>query len=406
MMLDNKDVRKLLLSLTLCVIFFICIFFIGTKAIEEDYNKALINNNAYIINGIITKYPGLQDDIIDLIVHNKGLEEGTILLEKYGIDEDTIMYHGNHDTLKKNLWIYNISVFLLGVIAILVIIIVFLWKHYKRIHHIGTYMTRILNDDYSIDIRDYEEGDLSNLKNDIYKVTIKLKEKSEILYQDKKYLEETLSDISHQLKTPLTSMYVITDILETEKSAKTRKEFLEKNRLQLERIEWLVTSLLKISRLDSGTEKLKKESVSVEELIHRAISPIAIPIEQKNITLTLNVTDYPLHIDLHWTVEALVNIIKNAMEHTNEEGSITISAIDNPLYSEIIIEDTGEGISKKDLPHIFERFYKGSSNNKESIGIGLNMAKKIINLEDGEIEVSSEKGVGTTFHIKFYKRNI
>lgn len=282
-----------------------------------------------------------------------------------------------------------------------------LYKQSEKIKDLSFYMNNILNNNYSFDIRDYEEGDLSNLKNDIYKMTVKLKEQSDFSLKDKKYLEEVLSDISHQLKTPLTSMYVINDVLLTSKDIKEEKklEFLKKNRKELERIEWLVTSLLKMSRLDSGSETLKIKEVELGSLIKKVLEPLEIPIELKGQKLILEYDPkIKLNIDISWTTEAFINILKNAHEHTKEEGTITIYAKDTPIYTEIEIRDNGEGIKEEDLPHIFERFYKGKEN-KESIGIGLHMAKKIINLEKGEIKALSSKE-GTIFNIKFYKQNL
>ena len=304
----------------------------------------------------------------------------------------------------------ELNIILLVTIFYLITIIItwyHLYKKSKKIKNLSTYMNNILNNNYSLDIRDYEEGDLSNLKNDIYKMTVKLKEKSDLNLKEKKYLEEVLSDISHQLKTPLTSMYVINDVLLSDKKIDDSKkqEFLMKNRKELERIEWLVTSLLKMSRLDSGSEKIIPKETKLDDLIRKTVTPLEIPIELKNQKL---IVEYDpkivLNIDLNWTTEALINILKNAHEHTKENGTIQIKAKDTVIYTEIEIIDTGEGISTTDLPHIFERFYKGKTN-KESIGIGLNMAKKIINLEKGDIKVTSNSN-GTTFNIKFYKQII
>lgn len=304
----------------------------------------------------------------------------------------------------------ELNIILLVTIFYLITIIItwyHLYKKNKKIKNLSTYMNNILNNNYSLDIRDYEEGNLSNLKNDIYKMTVKLKEQSDLSQKEKKYLEEVLSDISHQLKTPLTSMYVINDVLLSDKKIddSKKKEFLIKNRKELEQIEWLVTSLLKMSRLDSGSEKIIPKETKLDDLIRKTVTPLEIPIELKNQHLVLDYDkNIKLNIDLNWTTEALINILKNAHEHTKESGTIQIKAKDTVIYTEIEIIDTGEGISTTDLPHIFERFYKGKTN-KESIGIGLNMAKKIINLEKGDIKVISNSN-GTTFNIKFYKQII
>ena len=192
----------------------------------------------------------------------------------------------------------------------------------------------------------------------------------------------------------------------TELEGDVKREILAKNSLQLKRIEWLVTSLLKISRLDSGTVKLKKEETLVSNVIDRALLSLKVPIELKNINLVIECpSEATFNVDINWTSEALLNIIKNAYEHTDEKGIISIKVAQNPIYLEIDIADNGCGIKDKDINHIFERFYKGEENS-ESIGIGLNMAKKIIDLENGEIKVKSKVGVGTVFIIKFYKSSI
>lgn len=301
----------------------------------------------------------------------------------------------------------GIILMIVSLILVSTLIWIHLYQQSKKIKNLSSYMNSILNNNYSLDIRDYEEGDLSNLKNDIYKMTVKLKEQSDLSLKDKKYLEEVLSDISHQLKTPLTSMYIINDVLLSDKkiSEDKKQEFLMKNRKELERIEWLVTTLLKMSRLDSGSETLKIKEVPLGILIKKVLEPLEIPIELKKQELVLEYDeDVILNIDLNWTAEAIINILKNSHEHTKEEGMIIIKSKDTPIYTEIEIIDNGEGIDSKDLPHIFERFYKGKGN-KESIGIGLNMSKKIINLEKGEIKATSDSS-GTVFNIKFYKQNL
>ena len=366
-------------------------YFLISNVINNSYKQKIIDNESYLIGNLLNKYPNLKEDIISSYLIKDNYEIGNNLINEY-----------NLITIKNNNIIILIYC-LISALLLFVINFIYIKSIYKKIAKIDKYMNNILNDDYSINIKDYCEGDISNLKNDIYKMTIKLKEQSELLIKEKKYLEETLQDISHQIKTPLTSMYMINDILTNEKDENIKKEFLIKNKNQIERIEWLVTSLLKLSRLESGTVKLKKEKINLKELIDKSIEPINVLLELRNIKLTKNIIDVNLVVDINWTVEALLDVIKNACEHTVDKIEIVGST--NPLYTEIKIIDNGIGISKKDIKHIFERFYKGN-HNKESIGIGLNMSKKIINLQNGLIEVESKEGVGSTFIIKLYKNNL
>lgn len=407
-MLKNKEVRELILIEIIVLIIGIISILLLNKYSYETYKEAIIENNLYIIDSIISKYPELENEVIDGIInHNISESESYEILNKYGLDRlDTVDYLNNNSYINKTIRKYNIIYISILIIIVFSILIIYINKIYNKIRKLSIYANDILNNKYNMDIREYSEGDISNLKNDLYKMTIKLKEQNELSLKDKIYLQDTLSDISHQLKTPLTSMYVINELLYDDKLDKSlKKELLNKSKKGLERIEWLITSLLKMSRLDSGSEKLIFEEVKLINIINKTIEPIRIPLELKNINLNVSCSnDIKVNVDVNWTTEALINILKNAMEHTLENGNINIVCSDNPLYTMISISDDGCGISKKDLPHIFERFYKGMGN-KESIGIGLNMSKKIIESENGNISVKSKENEGTTFIIKLFKNN-
>ncbi len=407
-MLKNKEVRELILIEIIVLIIGIVSILLLNKYSYETYKEAIIENNLYIIDSIISKHPELENEVIDGIInHDISKSESYEILNKYGLDRlDTVDYLNDNSYINKTIRKYNIIYISILIIIVFSILIIYINKIYNKIKKLSIYANDILNNKYSMDIREYSEGDISNLKNDLYKMTIKLKEQNELSLKDKIYLQDTLSDISHQLKTPLTSMYVINELLYDDKLDKSlKKELLNKSKKGLERIEWLITSLLKMSRLDSGSEKLILERVKLINIINKTIEPIRIPLELKNINLNVSCSnDIKVNVDVNWTTEALINILKNAMEHTLENGNINIVCSDNPLYTMISISDDGCGISKKDLPHIFERFYKGM-NNKESIGIGLNMSKKIIENENGNISVKSKENEGTTFIIKLFKNN-
>lgn len=275
---------------------------------------------------------------------------------------------------------------------------------YSQIKKLSKYLSRIRQGESSLDLRDNKEGELSILKNEIYKVTVMLSEYNERLKEDKILLAEHMANISHQLKTPLTSMMVMVDLLKDENlPLDKRKQFTAKIYSQLERIEWLVTSLLTISKLDAGVLKMKAEKVKGEDLIQASIEPLLIPLEIKDITFHLEGGHNYLYCDRHWTREAILNILKNCIEHTKPGGRLEITISDNPLYSGLKIRDTGVGIAKEDLPHIFTRFYRGKNSSNDSVGIGLSMSYSIIQNQGGDITVNSLVGKGSVFYIKLYK---
>ena len=238
----------------------------------------------------------------------------------------------------------------------------------------------------------------------LYKVTLRLKEANELLEQETQYLADAMSDISHQLKTPLTSMRMMNELLaDPNLDEQTRLMFISQNKTQLDRLQWLVSSLLKFAKLDTKTADFKQEILSVKTLIQHAIEPLMIPLEIKEQQFIVQGDECKIVGDFHWTVEALTNIFKNAIEHTPVCGTIQVNIQKNPIYTEITIKDNGEGIDKEDLPYLFKRFYRGKNANRDSVGIGLAMAKSIINEQNGDILVESILGVGTTFKLKFYK---
>lgn len=304
-------------------------------------------------------------------------------------------------------FVINIQTGILMLIAVFLLssmFLLFTFFRYKQISKLSDYLRRISSGEYSLDIRDNTEGELSILKNEIYKVTLMLSEYNEQLKREKILLANQMADISHQLKTPLTSMMVMVDLLRDQNlPEEKRREFTSRIYAQLERIEWLVLSLLKMSKLDAGVVEMKPRKISAQTLIEKALSPLLIPMELKDITYSVKGQDESISCDLHWTVEALINILKNCIEHTPRGGRIDISVSNNPLYSEVIISDSGVGISKEDLPHIFTRFYKGKNASPDSVGIGLAMAQSIIRSQDGDITVESKPGEGSTFFVRLYK---
>lgn len=276
-------------------------------------------------------------------------------------------------------------------------------KRYKKLRELNDYLSLVCSGNYDLNINDNTEGELSILQNNLYKVITILQTQKDKLAKDKTSLSDSLADISHQIKTPLTSIMVLTDLLKDEKDEENRAEFLSVIENQLDKMKWLIITLLKLSKLDAGTIELKNENQSIRQVINESLTPFLISLELKNVKLINDVNDFSFKGDKNWTVEAFENIIKNCLEHTDGGGEICISSKTTNIYDSIFISDNGCGISAEDLPHIFERFYYGKNNAKNSIGIGLALAKTIFEKEHANIRAESTLGNGTTFEIRFYK---
>lgn len=290
----------------------------------------------------------------------------------------------------------------LGVILI-IIFTVLTKRRYKNLNDLNDYLSLVCKGIYDMNIDDNTEGELSILKNNLYKVITLLQSQNEYLKNDKLYLADSIADISHQLKTPLTSMMVMCELLENEENPEKRQEFVSVINNQLSKMKWLITNILKISKLDADATEFKRDEVSISKVLDDSLKPFALTAELKNITIQNNTDDFVFNGDENWTVEAVSNIVKNCLEHTNDGGKITIASDSTNLYNKLTISDNGCGIAEEDLPHIFERFYHGKNSSKDSVGIGLALAKTIFEKENASVTVESEQGKGSAFEIIFYK---
>ena len=294
-------------------------------------------------------------------------------------------------------------------ITLLLILSNFLFTYwrYREIERLSNYLRKISSGNFSLDVRDNDEGELSILKSEIYKVTNILSQHANHLEGNKQHLTNAISDISHQLKTPLTSMTVMADLLnQPDLPLERRQQFITNIQKQLDRLNWLVTSLLKLSKLDSGTVNFSQDEINVKELLDQSLESLLIPIDVKGQEVKIYGDEKTIIFgDMQWMKEAIINILKNCIEHTPEAGEISLTYSDNVLYTEIIIADNGPGIAKEDLPYIFQRFYKGKHAREQSVGIGLALAYRIITDQGGDIEVLSAEGQGTQFRMKFYHQH-
>lgn len=277
---------------------------------------------------------------------------------------------------------------------------------YRRLQRLSGDLDDLLISGTPLPIWEYDEGELSILANQIQKMTLRLMEAAETVKADKSHLADSLADISHQIRTPLTAMNLTAAMLRApDLTDEKRIELTGELRHLLARTDWLVETLLKLSKLDAGTVKLAEDAVSVQELIARAAAPVAIPMDLRNQQLVLHCAQERFTGDLTWSAEALGNILKNCMEHTPEGGSITITAAETALFTQITVEDTGPGFAPKDIPHLFERFYKGSNASENSYGIGLALARTVIAAQNGTIQAMNGSS-GAKFIMKFYKQVI
>lgn len=290
----------------------------------------------------------------------------------------------------------------LGVILIIIFTVV-TKRRYKNLNELNDYLSLVCKGIYDMNIDDNIEGELSILKNNLYKVITLLQSQNEYLKNDKLYLADSIADISHQLKTPLTSMMVMCELLENEENPEKRQEFVSVINNQLSKMKWLITNILKISKLDADATEFKRDEVSISEVLDDSLKPFVLTAELKNITIQNNTNDFVFNGDESWTVEAVSNIVKNCLEHTNDGGKITIASESTNLYNKLTISDNGCGIAEEDLPHIFERFYHGKNSSKDSVGIGLALAKTVFEKENASVTVESEQGRGSIFEIRFYK---
>lgn len=365
--------------------------------VNKNYNNKIVN----IIITIKEKYPEIKDDeIFDIIKNNVKTNN----FNRYSFDLDGIVLIKENKTIFVSYFIILLFIYLIICLVYLTIIINNDKRKEKEINEVIKIIEEINNKNYSFKMKDINEEDLSLLKNEIYKTTIMLNEISEISKKDKKELEESLEDISHQLKTPLTSILIMIDTLldDEDMDQNTREDFLRNMKREVMNINFLVKSILKLSRLDTNTVKFISKKESVKEIINEAILNVSLLSDLKNVKIETNLSDSFIICDYKWQIEALTNILKNSIEHSYENNKVLIESSENNAYVKIIIKDFGTGIAKEDINHIFERFYKGKDSDYDSIGIGLALSKSIIEKQNGKISVESSDD-GTTFTIKYFK---
>lgn len=404
--MKNKiELKKMCITSCIVIIIFLITFSIliykQYKTYTYNFNQKIVG----IIDNVLEKYPDIEKrEIVEIL--NSSDKTNNEILREYGIelDKDSVILENNTDFQK--FIIIDISTLILFILILSIIFFKYNHSESKKINEITKYIEEINRGNYKLNIEENTEDELSILKNELYKITIMLKEVAENSQKDKTTLKDSLSDISHQIKTPITSILIMLDnILSDENMPEDiKKDFIKDIKREIVNIKFLVESILKLSKIDSNSIKFIKKEVFIKDIINEAVKNVSMLSELKNIEIIVLGDDSIKTIcDLKWQVEAITNILKNCIEHSYENKKIYINYNQNNMYTELKIEDNGTGIDAKDLPHIFERFYKGKNSSSDSVGIGLALSKSIIESNNGYIQVDSKLNKGTTFIIKYLK---
>lgn len=404
--MKNKiELKKMCITSCIVIIIFLITFSILIYKQYKTYTYNFNQKIAGIIDNVLEKYPDIEKrEIVEIL--NSSDKTNNEILREYGIelDKDSVILENNTDFQK--FIIIDISTLIVFILILSIIFFKYNHSESKKINEITKYIEEINRGNYKLNIEENTEDELSILKNELYKITIMLKEVAENSQKDKTTLKDSLSDISHQIKTPITSILIMLDnILSNENMPEDiKKDFIKDIKREIVNIKFLVESILKLSKIDSNSIKFIKKEVFIKDIINEAVKNVSMLSELKNIEIIVLGDDSIKTIcDLKWQVEAITNILKNCIEHSYENKKIYINYNQNNMYTELKIEDNGTGIDAKDLPHIFERFYKGKNSSSDSVGIGLALSKSIIESNNGYIQVDSKLNKGTTFIIKYLK---
>ncbi len=403
--MKNKiKLKKFLYVVTLfsigLIVLFLAINIYEQHMFTKNYNRKI----AQIISQVKEEYPELDENKIMRIINSDKVDLS--LLKKYSIniDEDSLILENNKE-YKKSLFI-NMTFLIVTIIILIIAFLKFNSKKDKEISEITKYIEEINRKNYKLNIDEMSEDELSILKNEVYKTTIMLKEAAENSNKEKLQLKNSLSDISHQLKTPLTSILIILDNLidDPDMDKEIREDFIRDIKMETTNISFFVQAILKLSKLDTNTVDFIEEKTYIKDIVDEVVKNLSTLCDLRNIKIiTTYKENAQIICDFRWLVEAISNIIKNCIEHSKDNSNILIEVDENNVYSQVVIRDNGTGIDKEDLPHIFERFYKGRNSSNESCGIGLSLAKSIIEKSNGNIYVESKVGKGSTFTIKYFK---
>ena len=403
--ISNTRLKKIFLPIVIISLIFVLVSYVTYMWILKEFKIRINYETEALIDAIKDEYPDVDDKIIIEKIQNSREVTNNNVLGKYGYGDSVIALESAEEFSKK----VGMAYVLLAIIfclAVVVYIAVYTRKRNRKIDEITNYIKDINNKVYTLKIEENGEDELSKLSNELYKITILLKETAENTKKENESLTKALEDISHQLKTPLTSIGILLDNIEENPvmDAEIRNDFIKSINSQFNLISNLVVSILNLAKIDSGTVKMDDSQFCIIELLNEIKDDLEILLEVKNINLQIKGDlDAQIIADYKWQKQAITNVIKNAIEHSNDNSNIYIEIENSSVLLKLKIIDEGEGISKQDMGHIFERFYKSKSSSNGSVGIGLAFSKAVIEKDNGYITVDSEEGRGTTFVIKYLK---
>ena len=410
-LLKNKEVKLIIITSFIAFLVFLSVTILITNKWFNKINLKYINQNIALVGAIVENNPELEEEIVPIITKGN-VEEyyklGSNILEKYYYNENLSSI--KNPILKESYKSFKITIIMLWIIFFAVVILLILKiisPIFNNIKKLGERADEMVEGKFNSTELKFEEGDFYIFYNKFTHMGERLENALKDLQDEKVNLKDIINDISHQLKTPLSALIAYNDILKNHENIdiETKSQFINLSSEQLDRMDWLITTLLKYARIESNAVTYNKEMIPLSKTIEYAVQPLIVAASEKEqrINLELNNEGYYIH-DKKWIAESISNIIKNAIEHTDIGGKIKISLEETPLSVTILISDNGEGIEKSELKNIFKRFYKGKNSiNPKSIGIGLSLSKKIIEAHGGSITVESELGKGTAFSIIFLK---
>lgn len=384
------------------------------KNIENTYIRCIMEN-------VISQYPDFDMEEVAIILNKSysELESSTTseefysILRKNGITDNTFYIKDMSDIRNVNI---IVSTLIIGVMSVLFIICFYIYLRRRKnaIVQLQDYMDKISRGNYELEINDNSEDELSSLKNSLYKIMVYMKEQADSARIKKVMLAQSVSDISHQLKTPLTSTQILLDNLNDNPDMEyaTRKKFIYEALNQVNGMSWMIVTMLKLSRIDAGVVEFNNETISINKIIEEAVGNLEVIAEIKNVNIEkyidnynenkLNKSDIYINGDYNWNREALQNIIKNAIEHSRHKGTVKINITDNDVYTAVYITNRGDKLSDQRQKQIFERYYSEAKYEDNSMGIGLPLAKAVIEKQGGYISVESDDEE-TVFIVKYIK---